>query len=99
MYLQRLYIGLNDKDLHEQIIKTESAKQAIRDILSNKYISYTVLEGEGVFLRESEQTIIIEYIYPVKELLIDREHINSIRNALNQETILQTIQEIEVQFI
>lgn len=27
MYLQRLYIGLNDKDLHKQIINTESAKQ------------------------------------------------------------------------
>lgn len=51
MYLQRLYIGVNDKDLHEQIINTESAKQIIKDILSDKYVNFTMIDCQGCFLK------------------------------------------------
>lgn len=99
MYLQRLYIGLNDRDLHRQIVSMERAKEVIKDILSGNYVSYTMIECEGIFLRESEQTIIIEHYATGEGLLIDNMHISAIKNILNQDCILQTIEEVKFKLI
>lgn len=99
MLLQRLYIGLNDKDTHEQIISTESAKEIIKNILAGRYTSYTIIEGEGVFLKESEKNIIIEYICTSEELMISPDYVSRISRMLNQLVALETIQEIRYNFI
>lgn len=99
MYLQRLYIGLNDKDLHKQIISIEKAEEVIKNMLSDNYTSYTIIKCEGVFQKETEQTLIIEYISTSKECLISSSHTGAIASILNQLVILETIQEIEYNFI
>lgn len=92
MYLQRLYIGLNDKDMRKQVIKTECAKNFINEILKDNYTSYTIIETEGYFLGEREHTLIVEYICENKEVAINNEHIRALKEKLNQYAILQMIQ-------
>lgn len=92
MYLQRLYIGLNDKDLHKQVIKTEYAKNFINEILKDNYTSYTIIEAKGFFLGEKEHTLIIEYVCENKKSVISNEHIRVLKEKLNQYAVLQMTQ-------
>ncbi len=97
-YLQRLYIGLNDKDTHKQEISKTEAKEIICNVL-REVSCYTIIECEGVWLREHESSLIIEYVAQHKDAIISKEYIEELKKVLNQFAILQTIQELEIELI
>jgi len=77
-----MYIGMNDKDLHKQVLTDEAFYQAIA-----RYIeSCTIFEAKGLYHGELEKSLKLEiydeneayYIEIAKKLCIE----------LNQETII-----------
>jgi uncharacterized membrane-anchored protein YitT (DUF2179 family) len=94
--LQTLYIGLNDKDKHKQLLLTSTYKDKISKILYAYGIhSFTMLEAQGFYKSELENTLVIQ----VFNMDIPKVCIKDIKQELNQECIMLTLQELEVKFI
>lgn len=100
MLLQRLYIGLNDKDTLKQKLSIRKAKQIINNVLRDRHVSYTLIQGVGVFLGEPEEkTIILETVVTGEELLISKDEINQLCKGLNQLCIMELVQPIQFDMI
>ena len=100
MYLQRLYIGMNDKDKHKQILSKEDFIMIIKACLFGYGITaFTIVNGVGIYKAEQENTLIVEVVKEDRSSLISIELIKLLKELLNQESIMQTIQEIETSFI
>ena len=81
-----MYVGLNDKDTHNQRIKTPKAKQIIARILQDNGINgATFIGGNGIYKNEQEKTFKIEILFTTDEQI--KKATNKIKNALNQEAI------------
>lgn len=100
MYLQRLYIGMNDKDKHEQILSREDFIMIIKACLFGYGLeAFTIINSIGIYKTEQENTLIVELMKEDRNDLISIELIKLLKELLNQECIMQTIQEIETSFI
>ena len=100
MYLQRLHIGMNDKDTHKQILSKEDFIMIIKACLFGYGMTaFTITEGIGYYKKEQENTLIVEVIKEDRNSLISTDLIKLLKELLNQECIMQTIQEIETNFI
>ena len=100
MYLQRLHIGMNDKDKHKQILSKEDFIMIIKACLFGYGITaFTITEGIGYYKTEQENTLIVEMIKEERSDLISTGLIKLLKELLNQECIMQTVQEIEANFI
>lgn len=100
MYLQRLYIGMNDKDKHKQVMSRDEFIMIIKSCLLGYGIeAFTIIDSVGVYKTEQENTLIIEVMKEDRNDLISVGLIKLLKDLLNQECIMQTIQEIETSFI
>ena len=100
MYLQRLYIGMNDKDKHEQMLSREDFIKMIKACLLGYGLeAFTIIDSVGIYRTEQENTLIVEVIKQDKNSLISTGLIKLLKELLNQECIMHTIQEIEANFI
>jgi len=98
-------IGLNDKDKEIQIIETEKAKENIAEILIGKFgiFAFTMYECAGVYRMNSTGAIIQEASIRV-EIATDEELtaadaiIETLKETLNQETIMHEISEANIYF-
>lgn len=93
-----LYVGLFDKDTHTQLINTMSAFRMV----SNLVPDCTITEGRGKYTHE-DGTVVIEPTLIVEILDFDgtvskeslKPMVESIKTALNQETVAYQKQQIE----
>ena len=100
MYLQRLYIGMNDKDKHKQMLSREDFIMIIKSCLLGYGLeAFTIINSVGIYKTEQENTLIVEIIKKDRNSLISTDLIKLLKELLNQECIMQTIQEIETNFI
>lgn len=104
MHEYHLTIGLNDKDEKIQVVKTSDAKNILANILLKEYglYAYTMFECSGVYTHDdgtmvSENSLRIE-IASDDELNI-RAIATSIKNALNQESVMVKHTMSDIDFI
>lgn len=107
MYEHFLTVGLFDKDSLKQEIATDEAKKALANMLINDYgiYAFTMLDCNGVYKMASgeivrEPSIRIEI---ASDACIPHETIKhmiaSIKQALNQESVMYKMQASEIDFI
>ena len=100
MYIQRLHVGMNDKDKHKQILSKEKFTMIIKSCLLGYGLeAFTIIDSVGIYKKEQENTLIVEVIKEDRNDLISTGLIKLLKELLNQECIMQTIQEIEANFI
>ena len=81
-----MYVGLNDKDTHNQKIKTPKAKQIVARILQDNGIAgATFLSGNGIYKDEQEKTFKIEVLFAKDEQI--KKVVDKIKKVLNQEAV------------
>ena len=81
-----LFIGLNDKDLKKQVIKTSKAKTIISQICGDCTMSDcvgTYTHNDGTRIKEN--TIKVELLFKSEPEVID--YCNILKQVLNQESI------------
>ena len=94
--LTQLYIGLNDKDEHKQLLLTDTYKDKVSRILYAYGVhSFTILEAQGFYKGELENTLVIQ----VFDIDVPEVCIKDIKKELNQECIMVTKKECDVNFI
>lgn len=90
------YIGLNDKDTHQQEKTTKEALNIIEDVMDSAGIdSYTTSLVQGHYKRELENTIKLELV----RMILSEHDINLLKDRLNQECIMVICKECESHFI
>lgn len=82
----KIFIGLNDKDLHKQIIETNEIKKT----LSILFDCFTLTEGVGYWKKEKENTLILDIISNESERENIYNKVSFLKRHLNQECILIT---------
>ena len=90
------YIGCNDKDKHKQLMLTSTILDKINRILQAYNItSFTIKECTGIYKKELEHTIEIMLLNNT----LDKVIIDSLKQELNQECIMEVITDCNVKFI
>ena len=96
-------VGLNDKEEERQLISTETAKDIISEILIGdfKIFAFTMWECLGVYRMTSTGNIVKENSLRIeiatdKKLKATKKIIKSLKENLNQETIMvnKTVEKI-----
>lgn len=97
-----LYIGLNDKDTHTQIISDINARNIVANICANLNTCVTVSDANGVY-RHYDGTVVIEHTLRCEFIDCEKSTIKKIAEAsklaLNQECIMVSTETIENDFI
>ena len=100
-----LFIGLNDKKTLKQEINTLEASKIISNIMSNKKLDCTISEAVGVYTMQDlkkvtiENTLRVELLFCNKENIIQSGVIETIKKALNQESIAMQYEIIDSELI
>ena len=86
-----IYVGLNDKNQHEQIIFTDDAIEIVDGIFMNNSVDFTRINGKGEFKLANSSTVFENsLIYDVYGA--DRDTIENISyeicKQLNQKSVL-----------
>lgn len=82
----KIFIGLNDKDLHKQIIESNEVKKT----LSILFDCFTLTESVGYWNKEKENTLIVDIISNENERENIYNKVRFLKQHLNQECILIT---------
>lgn len=96
-----LYIGLNDKDTKAQKIDTLEAVKIVTNIITDQADGGTIYNATGIY-KHDDGTIVIENTLRVE--LIDAEPraiariIDTVKAALNQESIIKQTETITSEF-
>lgn len=97
-----LYMGLNDKDSHVQMIADVEAYKIVRNIILSYVSGATIFSGSGIF-QHDDGTIVIENTFRIELIGTDRgtvdQIISDLKRAFNQESILLTSETIQTDFI
>ena len=95
-FITSYYIGLNDKDEHKQLLLTDTYKDKINRVLQafGKH-GFTIVEAQGFYKGELENTLIIQ----LGNIKLDKIIINSLKQELNQECIMEVVTPCNVRFI
>lgn len=100
-----LFVGLNDKKTLRQEINTLEASKIITNIMSNKKLDCTISEAIGVYTMQDskkvtiENSLRIEILFCNKENIIQSGVIETIKKALNQESIAMQYEVIDSELI
>jgi uncharacterized protein (DUF2344 family) len=93
----KMTVGLNDKNTERQEVATSTAKNILANILLNDFeiYAFTMTECEGCYKMQSTSNIVFEKSIRL-EIASDTDIdykaiINSIKSALNQETVMVEI--------
>ena len=81
VYGYTVYIGMNDKDEHKQVISTENFK----NIIGEKFENCTILDTTGFYRGEQERSLQVT-VYGIDEKTLTMK-INELKKTLNQESI------------
>ena len=97
-----LNIGLNDKDTKRQEISTAAAVDLISKAAAAVFPGITVYAGKGIYKHENgvivyENTLIVDVITDNESGIHDL--ISYAKKALNQESILLQVTDINIMFI
>lgn len=94
----KLYLGLNDKDLHRQKYDMNINKKILMNVLKSFNIDcYTLQLVEGVYKDEIENTYIITISNTQYDSLYD-ELASELANTFNQECVMVECYETVVNF-
>lgn len=93
--LTTYYIGLNDKDLHKQLIDTHKAIEIIREVCLIDTCSLTLDICSGIYKGETETTLKLELINDE----LSSKTLETLKEILNQECILKTKTKIEYDLV
>ena len=97
-----LYIGLNDKDTHAQIISDINARNIVANICASRDVCVTVSDARGVY-KHTDNTVVVENTLRCEFIECEKPIIKAIaedaKRALNQESVLLTTEVIENDFI
>lgn len=97
-----LYIGLNDKDTHTQIISDINARNIVANICASRDVCVTVSDARGVY-KHDDGTVVIENTLRCEFVDCEKSIIKAIANdskrALNQESVMLSTEVIENDFI
>lgn len=99
-----LFIGLNDKDSKTQKHTLKGAKTIINNALIENGIDYyTLIECQGVYMKEIEKTIdcmivLDESLEGITTKKLNKA-INRIKKELNQESIMFKKEKTDVSFL
>lgn len=103
MYEHFITVGLFDRDAHEQLISTDSAKLVIENLILNAGMCCTMFtEGVfGIYRHEDgstvrEPSIRVEIADQPKEEVV--KVVRALQTALNQETIMWKVTESHIAF-
>lgn len=99
MYLHKFYIGLNDKDTKRQEYTTEEARKFLFQKFNEEFRNFTVSKVTGVYSDIQEVTIVVEILTISKSIEYFKPTLNLIKLKLNQECILHSVQQADVNFI
>lgn len=81
-----LYVGLNDKDQHKQLIKPIKAKELIKNILEKNGIDgATFIGSQGIYKNEVENSFKIEILFAKSKQI--KKSVEEIKKQLNQESV------------
>lgn len=91
MIKHTLYVGLNDKDTHQQKITTLAARDIVNNlILSSGYDGATISDAIGIY-KHSDNSFVVEQSLRIEILFGDDVKTNElcehIKSALNQESV------------
>ncbi len=96
-----LYVGLNDKDTHNQEITTLDAYKVVSNILT-ACGGATITEGRGIYTHDDgtivQETTLVCMIFGAPEESI-REAALQIKQALNQESVAFEVSDVTSMFI
>lgn len=85
-----LYLGLNDKDTHAQLISTVEAYKITNNILLSYTNGATIFEANGIYKHE-DGTFTIEKTLRIELLFVNTKVVSQIvedlKRAFNQESI------------
>lgn len=107
-YKVTFFIGLNDKDTKQQIISTDDARRLLCKCIV-KYFEFggTLSDCYGVYKHcDGSNIIVIESSFKVEILFFDGDFETRcnrfsavVKRVLNQESILQTVCNLDASFI
>ena len=97
-----LYIGLNDKDTKTQRIETMEASKIVQNVLTDTTGGGTIYSATGVYRHDNgavviENTLRVELVAVAMEAV--RGAIETIKKALNQESIILQTENVQSVFI
>jgi len=96
-----IFIGIKDKDSYQEILNTESFKEILVEVCTEKQISFSLLTQLGGFTHnkgyttETSLRVIIIGISEEELMLLGMK----LKELVNTDTILITKTEIEYRFI
>lgn len=94
--LTTYYIGLNDKNTHQQEKTTQESLNIIEEIMDSAGIdSYTTSIVQGHYKNELENTIKLELV----GIALSQYYINLLKGRLNQDCIMELCTETDCNFI
>lgn len=101
--MQKIYLGLNDKDTKQQEITIDQAVEVITKLLKDfKIEGATIIPATGYYTH-NDGTIILEQSLIIELLFQDDETIKTIATALklmfNQESVMTTKIKTATEFI
>jgi len=86
-----IYLGLNDKDKHEQLYTFDEVTNLTMSLLD--YATFQM--GKGLYKKELENCIIITRISNDTEEELIKAFCNTLKFAFNQESVLYTKEDIK----
>lgn len=97
-----LYIGLNDKDTKQQKIDTLEASKIVQNVLTDTTGGGTIYSATGVYKHDNgavviENTLRVELVAVALEAV--RGAVETIKTALNQESIILQTENVQSVFI
>lgn len=97
-----IYIGLNDKDAHIQLIDTNDARHETENIFYEKIGGATISLARGIYQHENGERI-LENTIRVEVFGADFDDIvyccEYLKKVFNQESIAVNVTEVKAQFI
>lgn len=97
-----LYVGLNDKDTHTQKIDTLEAVKVVTNIITTNCGGGTIYNATGVYTHDDgsiviESTLKIELFDAPEQTIMST--IDTLKTALNQESIIKQTDIVNSEFI
>lgn len=101
MKLVRFYIGFNDKDENIMKYNYDVYKQRVINVVNKYQSNYTIIKTEGHYYAERELGCIVEMIVNYDKIIAElcKDIGKGLKQSLNQECIMVTIQDIDCKFI
>lgn len=98
----KIYIGLNDKEVHSQIFATEKYSKVLKSVCRSYHTPFSVATISGGFFHEDgsyvdENTLVLSVIDAPEPTV--REIAKDLCAFFNQESVMVTCSELEVSFV